>query len=218
MKKIIALLMAALLVLTFAACTKENGEDGSSPSSSNNTSENADESTSNENGSIADSSSSSKKALIVYFSATGSTKKVAEYIAEETGGQLYEVTPEEEYSSDDLSWSNKNSRVSMEHDNESMREVKLKEMTAPDWESYDTVYVGYPIWWGIAAWPLSTFVAANDFSGKTVIPFCTSSSSGLGDSAKLLEEAANGGTWLSGKRFSSSASRDEVASWLSETE
>lgn len=204
--------MAALLVFSLAACANDNTESTSSPaeSSSGNTTESVPESESNTDASAA------KKPLIIYFSATGSTKKVAEYIAEETGGQLYEVTPEEAYSSDDLSWSNKNSRVSQEHDNESMREVKLKETTAPDWESYDTVYVGYPIWWGIAAWPLSTFVAANDFSGKTVIPFCTSASSGLGDSAKLLEEAAKGGTWLSGKRFSSSAGKDEVVSWLGE--
>ncbi len=204
--------MAALLVFSLVACAKDNGEStsSSSESSSANASESEPESSSNTD------ASSAKKPLIVYFSATGSTKKVAEYIAEETGGQLYEVTPKEAYSSDDLSWTDKNSRVSQEHDNESMREVKLKETTAPDWESYDTVYVGYPIWWGIAAWPLSTFVAANDFSGKTVIPFCTSASSGLGDSAKLLEEAAKGGTWLSGKRFSSSASKDEVVSWLGE--
>lgn len=213
MKKVISLLMAALLVFSLVACAKDNGESTSSSpeSSSGNTSESTPESSSN-----TDETSSEKKPLIVYFSATGSTKKVAEYIAEETGGQLYEVTPEKAYSSDDLNWSNKNSRVSQEHDNESMRKVKLKETTAPDWESYDTVYVGYPIWWGIAAWPLSTFVAANDFSGKTVIPFCTSASSGLGDSAKPLEEAAKGGTWLSGKRFSSSASKDEVVSWLGE--
>ena len=212
MKKIIALFMAALLVFSLAACAKDNGESTSSSaeSSSGNVSESVPESESNTDASAA------KKPLIVYFSATGSTKKVAEYIAEETGGQLYEVTPEEAYSSNDLSWTDKNSRVSREHDDETLRNVKLKETTAPDWESYDTVYVGYPIWWGIAAWPLSTFVVANDFSGKTVIPFCTSASSGLGDSAKLLEEATKGGTWLSGKRFSSSASKDDVVSWLGE--
>ncbi len=213
MKKIIALLMAALLAFSFAACAKENKESTSSSSESlsGNTSESVLESSMKAGG-----TASAKKPLVVYFSATGSTEKIAEYIAEETGAQLYEVTPEEEYLPNDLDWTDQNSRVSMEHNNESMREVKLKETTAPDWESYDTIYVGYPVWWGIAAWPLSTFVAENDFSGKTVIPFCTSASSGLGNSAKLLEEAAKGGTWLSGKRFSSSASKDEVVSWLGE--
>lgn len=212
MKKILALLMTALLVFSLVACAKDNTESttSSSESTADNATESAPESESNND------TSSEKKPLIVYFSATGSTKKVAEYIAEETGGQLYEVVPEEEYTSDDLNWNDKNSRVSREHDDETLRTVKLKETSVPDWESYDTVYVGYPIWWGIAAWPLSAFVAANDFSGKTVIPFCTSASSGLGDSAKLLEEAAKGGTWLSGKRFSSSAEKDEVASWLGE--
>lgn len=212
MKKILALLMTALLVFSLVACAKDNTESttSSSESTADNATESAPESASNND------TSSEKKPLIVYFSATGSTKKVAEYIAEETGGQLYEVVPEEEYTSDDLNWNDKNSRVSREHDDETLRTVKLKETSVPDWDSYDTVYVGYPIWWGIAAWPLSAFVAANDFSGKTVIPFCTSASSGLGDSAKLLEEAAKGGTWLSGKRFSSSAEKDEVASWLVE--
>ena len=212
MKKILALLMTALLVFSLVACAKDNTESTTSSSeiTADNATESAPESASNND------TSSEKKPLIVYFSATGSTKKVAEYIAEETGGQLYEVVPEEEYTSDDLNWNDKNSRVSREHDDETLRTVKLKETSVPDWESYDTVYVGYPIWWGIAAWPLSAFVAANDFSGKTVIPFCTSASSGLGDSAKLLEEAAKGGTWLSGKRFSSSAEKDEVASWLGE--
>lgn len=204
--------MTALLVFSLVACAKDNTESttSSSESTADNATESAPESASNND------TSSEKKPLIVYFSATGSTKKVAEYIAEETGGQLYEVVPEEEYTPDDLNWNDKNSRVSREHDDETLRTVKLKETSVPDWESYDTVYVGYPIWWGIAAWPLSAFVAANDFSGKTVIPFCTSASSGLGDSAKLLEEAAKGGTWLSGKRFSSSAEKDEVASWLGE--
>lgn len=212
MKKILALLMTALLVFSLVACAKDNTESttSSSESTADNATESALESASNND------TSSEKKPLIVYFSATGSTKKVAEYIAKETGGQLYEVVPEEEYTSDDLNWNDKNSRVSREHDDETLRTVKLKETSVPDWDSYDTVYVGYPIWWGIAAWPLSAFVAANDFSGKTVIPFCTSASSGLGDSAKLLEEAAKGGTWLSGKRFSSSAEKDEVASWLGE--
>lgn len=216
MKKIIALLMAALLAFLLAACAKDNEEStaSSSESSTGNTFEGAEERVP-ENSSNTEASSA-KKPLIVYFSATGSTKKVAEYIAEETGGRLYEVTPKEEYSADDLDWNNQNSRVSMEHDNESMRDVILSETTAPDWVDYDTVYVGYPIWWGIAAWPLSTFVAENDFSGKTVIPFCTSASSGLGNSATLLEEAAKSGTWLSGKRFSSSASKEEVVSWLRE--
>ena len=84
----------------------------------------------------------------------------------------------------------------------------------PDWDSYSTVLIGYPIWWGIAAWPVDGFVKANDFTGKTVIPFCTSSSSGLGDSGQLLQKMAGTGNWQEGKRFSSGASASEVQSWV----
>ena len=91
--------------------------------------------------------------------------------------------------------------------------MELEVSTSDNWESYDTVLIGYPIWWGIAAWPTNAFVQANDFTGKTVIPFCTSSSSGLGESGSLLEEAANGGTWQDGYRFSSNPSDDEIHEW-----
>ena len=101
-----------------------------------------------------------------------------------------------------------------EYEDESLRDVELVSADVPDWDSYDTVFIGYPIWWGIAAWPVSSFVAANDFTGKTVVPFCTSSSSGLGDSGTLLEEAAGSGTWLEGMRFSSAASERDVTEWI----
>ena len=86
--------------------------------------------------------------------------------------------------------------------------------TAPDWDSYETVFIGYPIWWGIAAWPVDGFIAANDFTGKTVIPFCTSASSGLGESGDLLEEMAGTGDWLAGERFSSGVSEEDVKAWV----
>ena len=86
--------------------------------------------------------------------------------------------------------------------------------TVENWDSYDTVFIGYPIWWGIAAWPVSSFVSANDFGGKTVIPFCTSSSSGLSQSGTLLEQAAGSGTWLEGMRFRSSVSESDVTAWV----
>ena len=104
--------------------------------------------------------------------------------------------------------------MSREHENESERDVELVSTTVDNWESYDTVFIGYPIWWHIAAWPVDGFVEANDFTGKTVIPFCTSSSSDLGDSGKLLAEAAGTGNWLEGERFSSSASEETVRAWV----
>jgi len=139
--------------------------------------------------------SESGKILVVYYSASGTTKRVATAIVDATGADLYEITPVEPYTSDDLNWTNSSSRVSREHDDESLRDIALTEITPTDWDSYDTVLIGYPIWWGIAAWPVDNFVKGNDFTGKTVIPFCTSSSSGLGDSGNLLEEMAGTGDW-----------------------
>ncbi len=154
------------------------------------------------------------KTLVVYYSATGSTKAVAQTIAEVTGGDLFELQPVQAYTSEDLDWTRNSSRVSKEHDNESLRTVELAADTMPDWDSYSTVLIGYPIWWGIAAWPVDGFVKANDFTGKTVIPFCTSSSSGLGDSGELLKKMAGTGNWKDGKRFASGVSALEVQSWI----
>ena len=154
------------------------------------------------------------KALVVYFSATGSTKAVAETIADTTGGDLFEIQPEDPYTDADLNWSDDNSRVTKEHEDESLRDVALTTTKVENWDSYDTVFIGYPIWWGIAAWPVDNFVKENDFSGKTVIPFCTSASSGIGDSGQLLEKMAGSGNWQDGERFSSGASESEVADWV----
>lgn len=153
------------------------------------------------------------KILVVYFSAQNHTKTVAEKIAKNLDADIFKIEPEEKYTSDDLNWNNSDSRVSREHDDESLRDTKLKTTKVDNWDEYDTVLIGYPIWWGIAAWPVDTFVKANDFSGKTVIPFCTSSSSGLGQSGKLLAEEANSGDWQDGQRFSSSASDADIKRW-----
>lgn len=154
------------------------------------------------------------KILVAYYSATGSTKAVAETIAETTGADLFEITPKDPYSDDDLDWTNDDSRVSKEHVDESLRDVELTSTTPENWDSYDTVLIGFPIWWGIAAWPVDHFVTDNDFSGKTVIPFCTSASSGIGDSGNLLEKMAGTGDWQEGQRFSSGASASDVNAWV----
>ena len=152
--------------------------------------------------------------LVVYYSATGNTEAVANVIADATGGDLFELEPAEPYSDDDLDWTNDDSRVVYEHDNPEERDVELVETTVPEWESYDTFFIGYPIWWGIAAWPMNTFVENNDFTGKTVIPFCTSASSGLGESGELLEEMAGTGDWQEGERFRSGADEADVQEWV----
>lgn len=153
------------------------------------------------------------KILVVYYSATGSTERAAKLIAEAMGADLFALEPVEPYTSADLNWNDENSRVVREHNDESQRQVALKTVRVPDFASYDTVLLGYPIWWGIAAWPVDGFVAANDFTGKTVVPFCTSASSGLGDSGQRLAAAAGTGNWLEGKRFSSGASESTVREW-----
>ena len=154
------------------------------------------------------------KALVVYFSATGNTQRVAGYIAEAAAADIFELEPTDPYTSADLRWTDENSRVVYEYEHPDERDVKLVSTTVPDWDSYDTVFIGYPIWWGIAAWPVDGFVEANDFSGKTVIPFCTSSSSGIGESGQLLAEAAGTGVWQQGMRFRSGVTQSDVADWV----
>ena len=161
-----------------------------------------------------DDTESAGKTLVVYYSATGTTAGVAQTIADATGGDLFEIQPVEPYTDEDLNWTNDDSRVSREHDDESLRDVDLVSTSVDNWDSYDTVFIGYPIWWGIAAWPVDGFVEANDFTGKTVIPFCTAASSGIGDSGNLLEEMAGTGNWLEGKRLDRGISEDEVKDWV----
>lgn len=160
--------------------------------------------------------STDSKILVVYYSATGSTERAANYIAETVNADVFEIEPVKPYTSEDLNWNDENSRVSIEHDNVEKREVELVSTAAADWDDYDTVFIGYPIWWGVAAWPVNGFVEANDFTEKTVIPFCTSASSGLGKSDKLLEELSGTGNWTKGKRFASNASEDDVKEWAAD--
>ena len=173
------------------------------------TSENNDDQNSDNNNKVT----SNGKTLVVYYSASGSTEKVAKEIAQNLNADLFEIEPVDTYTSDDLNWTDSNSRVTREHNDESLRDIKLKNTKVSNWDNYDTVLIGYPIWWGIAAWPVNNFVKDNDFTGKTVIPFCTSASSGLGQSGELLEKMAKGGTWEEGHRFSSGASSSNIKTW-----
>ena len=224
MKRTLSLLLSLVMVLSLTACSG-NGNSSSQASSAAPESSAA-ESSASESSSEAPSSSevssqaqdtgSGSSMLVVYYSATGNTAQVAQYIADATGGDLFEIQLVEPYTDDDLNWTDDNSRVSQEHADESLRDVELVADTVDNWDQYDTVFIGYPIWWGIAAWPVDGFVEANDFSGKTVIPFCTSSSSGLGQSGQLLADMAGTGDWQEGQRFHSSASQEDVQSWIEE--
>ena len=215
MKKLTALLLSVVLVLSLAACGSAN-----KPASSTTRPETSAPTEQPESSSTAPAESEPEtqpetgKTLVVYYSASGNTERVAKDIAEAAGADLFEIVPTEVYTSDDLDWTNPDSRVSREHDDESLRDVPLTTTEVPDWDSYDTVFIGYPIWWGIAAWPVDTFVKNNDFTGKTVIPFATSSSSGMGQSGSLLADMAGTGEWQEGQRFSSGVSSDEVQSWV----
>ena len=212
-----SLLLAALMILSLTACGSKASNDTPAQTPSDDTpsestpAETPDDTANGE----ADNTTSGGKVLVVYYSASGNTKRVAEDIAEAADGDLFEITPAEPYTSDDLNWTNSDSRVSREHDDESLRDVPLTTTEVENWDDYDTVFIGYPIWWGIAAWPVDTFVKNNDFTGKTVIPFATSSSSGMGQSGTLLSEMAGTGDWQDGQRFSSGASQSDVADWVS---
>ena len=165
------------------------------------------------NNETSETESKGGKTLVVYYSATGSTKAVASTIAETLDADTFELVPTDPYTDADLNWSNSGSCVSKEHDNDS-RDVELTTTTVDSWSSYDTVFIGYPIWWGIAAWPVDTFIKANDFTDKTVIPFCTSASSGIGESGELLAKMAGTGNWLEGERFRFGASNGDVSAWV----
>lgn len=205
MKKLILMLLAGALTLTLAACGA--GRPDPTPSAAPSAEPSAAQTES------GGQQTSGNKVLVVYYSATGSTKRAAGYIADALGADQFELVPAQPYASDDLRWTDPESRVSREYDDESLRDVELTANSVDNWADYDTVFIGYPIWWGIAAWPVNDFVKNNDFTGKTVIPFCTSASSGLGQSGELLAEMAGTGDWQTGQRFSSGASQEQVTEW-----
>ena len=217
-KRLFGCLLAGTMLLSLAACGSNDSpaDDQAAAQLQEETAPPADTAgnTAAPEASAGENTADSGSVLVVYYSASGHTKTVAGYIAQATGGDIFEITPVEPYTDDDLNWSDSDSRVTREHEDASLRDVELTTTEVENWDSYDTVFIGYPIWWGIAAWPVDGFVEANDFTGKTVIPFCTSSSSGLGQSGELLAELAGTGDWQDGERFRSSASQEDVNEWV----
>lgn len=236
MKKIISLIMTlTLCTFVLAACgnsndqskTSENVQDQLATESSTSSSEsleNEEESVAGDTQEASDNATEQQnedntdeptgKVLVVYYSATGNTKAVAEVIAGYTEGDTFELIPVDDYTDEDLDWTKDGSRVNREHEDESLQDIELVSTTVENFDSYDTVFIGYPIWWHDAAWPVNNLVKNNDFSGKTVIPFCTSSSSELGESGTNLAAMAGTGDWQEGQRFSGSVGEDEVREWL----
>ena len=214
MKKIIALLTIAVFILMLAGCASSNSS--SSQTENSHASNSAASKSETESSKAADETkaensdtSNGGKTLVVYFSATGTTKGVAEQIASYTGADTYEITAAQPYTSDDLNYNDSDSRTTKEQNDKSVRpEISSEKL---DLAGYDTIYIGYPIWWGEEPRIMDTFVESYDFSGKTMIPFCTSGSSGIGSSGDNLEENAGSGNWLEGERLSSSS---DIEDWI----
>ena len=183
MNKII-LTLAAVMTMSFAACAQNKGEK---------------------------SMQTENKALVVYFSATGTTAKAARTIAEVTGGTLYEIVPQQAYTSDDLDWNDRQSRSSVEMNNPQARPA-LKD-TKLDVAAYDVIFIGYPIWWNQAPRIINTFIESHDLKGKTLVPFATSGGSGIGNSVKELRKAYPDLEWQDGKLLNGS-SRNTVQNWV----
>ena len=209
MKKLTAIFLCFAMALSLAACgnTTSSTNESSTPESSV-------PPASSEASDTSSTAASQEPASQEETKVEAGNTQAATYIADITGGDLFELEPADPYTDEDLNYNNEDSRVSQEYADESLRDVELVSDTVENWDSYDTVFIGYPIWWGIAAWPVDTFVEANNFTGKTVIPFATSASSGLGESGQLLAELAGTGDWQEGMRFRSSVSEGDVQEWL----
>ena len=218
MKKLMSILLSAVLLISLAACG--GAPNAADPTPTPTPTPTPGQTAPTEPSAPADDTDGDAagggngKVLVVYFSAQNHTEAVAQTIADHMDADIFELIPTQPYTEDDLNWRNDSSRVNAEHEDEALRDIPLEADTVENWEDYDTVFVGYPIWWGIAAWPMNNFIKSNDFTGKTVIPFCTSTSSGLGESGELLAEMAGTGDWQEGQRFSSSVSADDVTEWL----
>ena len=152
------------------------------------------------------------KVLVAYFSATGTTEGIAEHIADGLNADLYKILPEEPYTDADLNYGDSNSRTTIEMNDPSARPAISG--SVENMEQYDIVFLGYPIWWGNVPKIISTFLESYDFSGMTIVPFCTSGSSGIGGSFSGLEQLAGTAAWFDGRRFSGSDSQTAVMEWV----
>ncbi len=207
-KKTIDIVLAFVLLFSLAACANSNTANQKQTSTESATTASAASSATS-----AENTTGGKKSIVIYFSGSGNTKRVAELVANETGSELFELVPTTPYTDDDLNWRDENSRVIKEHNDPSLQNTELTSIKVSDWESYDTVLFGYPLWWREAAWPVNSFVKGNDFSGKTVIPFCTSTSDGIGDSGSKLAQMAGTGTWQDGMRFPENDDESSIRDW-----
>lgn len=216
MKQIFAALTALTLLCTLTACGGMADQSASTPSPSDQKellSENGTSSTPDEREPAA---AEDPRVLVAYFSATGNTEHIAQYIQTILNADLYEIVPEEPYTDDDLNYNNDNCRANREQNDPDARPAITGTLAHP--EDYDAVFLGYPIWWGQAPKIIYTFLEHYDFDGMTIVPFCTSGSSGIGSSAEPLHALAPDANWLPGQRFDGSTSQEEAAAWVEELE
>jgi len=225
MKKVTVILFSFLMIIFLAACSENtepkeartvNVESSTEISSEENTlqkntadvSETAENNTQEQQNDIDTNKS---KVLVAYFSATGTTKTLAEYVADGLNADIYEIVPKEPYTDADLNYNDDKSRSTIEM-NDSAARPEISD-SVENMEQYDIVFIGYPIWWSEAPRIINTFVESYDFSRKTIIPFCTSGGSGIGSSASNLQKLSDG-EWLSGESFNGGSSRSEVIEWI----
>lgn len=230
MKKMTALFFVTVLLCSLAACAGENTPSGSAATLStvDSSSETASESAATseptptpepiqtaaptEEPVSEGEPDTGTKVLVAYFSATGNTRPLAEYMADGLGADLYEIVPEEPYTDADLDYNDSGSRTSIEMNDPNSRPAISG--SVENMEQYDVMFIGYPIWWGDAPHILYTFMESYDWGGKTIAPFCTSGGSSIGSSAANLESLTSGAEWLPGRRFSGGASQEELLAWV----
>ena len=223
MKNVFSLLLALTMAVSLAACGAGTASDpqesrpGSAPSVSEPSASAEPEPTPAPTEEAPDSAQEpgegeTSSTLVAYFSATGNTENIAQHLQVILDADLYEIVPAEPYSDDDLNYNASDCRANQEQNDPDARPAI--DGTVENMDSYDVIFLGYPIWWGEAPKTLSTFLESYDLTGKTIVPFCTSGSSEIGSSAEPLAALAESATWLEGARFNPGASQEEVAAWV----
>ena len=223
MKRLFTILITLTLLLGLTACgqVETQSNPGQSQTQQEGTSSKEESSTPNQSTPPAFSTPEAGESdvetpedgvLVAYFSATGNTEGIAQHLQAVLGADLYEIIPAEPYSDDDLNYNASDCRANQEQNDPDARPAI--DGSVDNMEDYEVIFLGYPIWWGDAPKIISTFLESYDFDGKTIVPFCTSGSSGIGNSVEPLADLADSAVWREGTRFAPGASQEEVAAWV----